>query len=79
MEAAKEQEAQVHGRKESADSQAANLELRGTELAAREEEVLQREQESRHREEQFSVLEDQLNREREALETRENMVGALKH
>jgi hypothetical protein len=35
----------------------------------------QQEKELRRREEQPSALEDRLNREREALETRENMAG----
>jgi hypothetical protein len=60
LEATEEREAQVHAREESADSRAANLDLK--------EEVLQREQESRCHKEQLSMLQDQLNREREALE-----------
>jgi hypothetical protein len=66
-EAAEESEAQVHAHEESADSRAASLGPFGTELAAREEEARHREQEL------LSALEDRLNREREALETRENM------
>jgi hypothetical protein len=50
------------------------LSLQETELATREENVCHHEQGLRLQEEQLSTL-DQLNREREALESRENMAS----
>jgi hypothetical protein len=44
-------------------------------LATREEEAHCHEQGLRHQEEQLSALHDQLNRERDGLETRESMVS----
>jgi chromosome segregation ATPase len=75
LEAAKEREAEVHAHEESADSRAASLGLLGVELATQEEEARHHEQELHRQEEQLSALKDRLNREREALETRENMAN----
>jgi hypothetical protein len=51
------------------------LSLQETEFTTREEEVRHHEQGLRLQEKQLSTLEDRLNRERESLESRENMAS----
>jgi chromosome segregation ATPase len=75
LEEAEDREALLHAREESADSRAESLSLQEAGIATREAEVRRREQELCLREEQLSALEDRLNREREALESREEMVN----
>jgi hypothetical protein len=75
LEEAKDREALLHAREESADSQAENLSLQEAGVIAREVEVRRREQDLCLQEEQLSALEDRLNREREALRSREGMVN----
>jgi hypothetical protein len=65
----------VHAREESANYRAASLGLLEARLATREDEACHCKQGLRHQEDHLSALEDRLNREREALETRENMVS----
>jgi flagellar motility protein MotE (MotC chaperone) len=75
LEGAEDREALAHAREESIDSGAASLSLQEARLTTREEEVRRHEQELRLQEEQFSALEDRLNKEREALERRENIAS----
>jgi chromosome segregation ATPase len=70
-----DREALLHAREESADSRAESLSLQEAGLAIREAEARERERELRLREEQLHALEDRLTREREALESREEMVS----
>jgi hypothetical protein len=70
-----DREAIVHAHEESVDSRAESLSLQEAGLTVREAEAHERERGLHLREEQFQALEDRLNREREALESREAMVG----
>jgi hypothetical protein len=75
LEEAEDRKALFHAREESADSRAESLSLQEARLTVREAETRDRERELRLREEQLHALEDRLNREREALESREEMVN----
>jgi hypothetical protein len=75
LEEAEDREALLHAREESADSRAESLSLQEAGLAVREAETRDRERELCPQEEQLFALEDRLNREREALESREKMVN----
>jgi hypothetical protein len=75
LEEAADREALLHAREESADSRAESLSLQGAGIAVREAEVRDHERELRLREEHLSALKDRLTREREALESREEMVN----
>jgi hypothetical protein len=75
LEEVEDREALLHACKESADSRAESLSLQEAGLAVREAEARDRERELRLREEQLHALEDRLNKEREALESREEMVN----
>jgi cell division septum initiation protein DivIVA len=75
LEEAEDCEALLHAREESADSRAESLGLQEAGLAMQEAETRDRERELRLREEQLHALEDRLNREWEALESREEMVN----
>jgi hypothetical protein len=70
-----DREALLHACEESADSQAESLSLQEAGLAVREAEVRECERGLRLREEQLHALEDRLNREREAMESREAMAS----
>jgi hypothetical protein len=75
LEEAEDREALLHAREESTDSRAESLSLQEAGIAMREAEVCHCKQELCLWEEQLSALEDRLNREREALESREEMVN----
>jgi F0F1-type ATP synthase membrane subunit b/b' len=75
LEEAEDSEALLHAREESVDSHAESLSLQEAGLAVREVETRDHERELRLQEEQLLTLEDWLNREREALESREEMVN----
>jgi chromosome segregation ATPase len=75
LEEAEDHKALLHAREESADSRTESLSLQEAGIAAREADVRHREQELCLQEEQLSALEDWLNREWEALESREEMVN----
>jgi hypothetical protein len=75
LEEAEDREALLHDREESTNSHTESLSLQEAGITVREAEVPDREQELRLREEQLSALEDRLTREREALESMEEMVN----
>jgi hypothetical protein len=70
-----DREALLHAREESADSWAESLSLQEAGLTVREAEACEHEWGLCLHEEQLQALEDRLNREQEALESREAMAG----